>query len=83
LNAARTTRAFSSDFIISLKLLVVNFMTVGYRWNLANFRNLSSDVGNDNDPRGLADKEENASRADVGGGFAIDRLEYKRESTEV
>jgi hypothetical protein len=40
-------------------------------------------VGNDNEPRGLADKEENASRADVGGGFAIDRLEYKRESTEV
>jgi hypothetical protein len=41
------------------------------------------EVGNDNDPIGLADREENARRADVGGGFAMDRLEYRRESTEV
>jgi hypothetical protein len=32
---------------------------------------------------GRDEKDEKASSADVGGGFAIDRLEYKRGSTEV
>lgn len=50
---------------------------------MANFFNLSLFDGNDNDPIGLAEKDENANKADVGGGFAIDRLEYKRRSTEV
>ena len=69
--------------MISSKFAGVSFMTMGCWWNLANFCNLSLDVGKDNEPMGRAERDENASKADVGGGLAIDKLEYKRESTEV
>jgi hypothetical protein len=58
-------------------------MTVGCRWKSANFTRRSWVVGNGKEPMGRDEKDEKASSADVGGGFAIDRLEYKRGSTEV
>ena len=58
-------------------------MTVGCLWNFANFCRRSWVVGNDNEPTGREENEENASSAEVGGGFAIDKLEYRRGSTEV
>ena len=83
MKAANTTKARVSDFMISLKFPVVNLITRGCLWNLANFRNLSLDVGNGNEPTGRAERDENASKADVGGGFAIDKLVYRRELTDV
>lgn len=72
-----------SDFMISLKLFGVSLSSVGNRWNLAKRVRRSCVVGNDKEATGRAEKDENASKADVGGGFAIERLVYKRKSTEV